>query len=172
MRGKWIFVALAPALVAVPAAARDGGPVASPAPVSSAATISVDARAMLMAESAVHGGGTAVGPYGAPMLPGLELRTLSALVPIDGAALNQSYALPSVPAPHADWNVLLQLPRKSRLDATPIERMSLQGTADYSRSRAFGLDARLELCIDGREDSALVRLGGRVAGMIRTLERR
>jgi hypothetical protein len=50
--------------------------------------------------------------------------------------------------------------------------MSLEGTADYRRERNFGLDARLELRIDGREDSAMVRLGGRLAGAIRTLERR
>lgn len=164
-------MALAPALVAVPAAARDAAP-NGPSTPASAATISVDARAMLMAESAVHGGETPAGFHGASTLPGLELRTLSVLVPADAAPLGRVYGLPSIPTPPADWNVLLQLPRKSRLDAAPIERMSLEGTADYSRSRTFDLDARLELCLDGREDSAMVRLGGRVAGMIRTLERR
>jgi hypothetical protein len=127
---------------------------------------------MLMAEAAVHGGEAPVHAHGVRTLPGLEVRTLPALIPVDGATLALNYGLPSIPAPPADWSVLLQQPRKSRLDVAPIERMSLEGTADYSRSRAVGLDARLELCIDGREDSAMVRLGGRVAGMLRKLERR
>ncbi len=166
-----MLVALGPALVAVPAAARDGGP-AAPAAPASAATIAVDARAMLMAETMVHGGDAPLPARSLLAMPGSELRTMSALMPMDVAPLGQSYALPSIPAPPAVWNILLEAPRKSRLDAAPIERMSLEGTADYSRSRAFGLDARLELCIDGREDSAMVRLGGRLAGMLRNLERR
>lgn len=166
-----MLVALGPALLAAPLAARDGGPAAPTAPAS-AATIAVDARAMLMAEATVHGGDAPMPTRGLIALPGSELRTMSALVPVDGAPLGQTYTLPSVSAPPAAWNILLEAPRKSRLDAAPIDRMSLEGTADYSRSRAFGLDARLELRIDGREDSAMVRLGGRVAGMLRTLERR
>jgi hypothetical protein len=166
-----VFVALAPALVAVPAAARDDGSNGASAPAA-AATIAVDARGMLMAESAVHGGDAAMHARGVPRLPGLDVRTLRALIPADGASVEPLYALPSISAPPSDWTVILQLPRKSRLDAAPIERMSLEGTADYSRSRDFGMDARLELSIDGRSDSAMVRLGGRVAGMLRTLERR
>ncbi|MDK2769058.1 hypothetical protein [Sphingomonas sp.] len=166
-----MLVALAPALVAVPAAARDGAPTGSPAPAA-AATIAVDARAMLMAEATVHDGDAELPARGLLALPGAERRTLSVLLPMDGVPLGQAYALPSIPAPPAVWNILLETPRKSRLDAAPIERMSLEGTADYSRSRAMGLDARLELCIDGRADSAMVRLGGRLAGMLRTLERR
>jgi len=166
-----MLVALAPALAALPAAARDGAPTGSSAPAA-AATIAVDARAMLMAEATVHGGDAELPARGLLSLPGTERRTLSVLLPVDGAPLGQAYALPSIPAPPAVWNILLEVPRKSRLDAAPIERMSLEGTADYSRSRAMGLDARLELCIDGRADSAMVRLGGRLAGMLRTLERR
>lgn len=166
-----MLVALGSALVAAPVAARDAGP-AAPAAPASAATIAVDARAMLMAEATVHGGDAPMTVPRLLALPASEARAMSTLVPVDGAPLGQSYALPSIPAPPAVWNILLEAPRKSRLDAAPIDRMSLEGTADYSRSRAFGLDARLELRIDGREDSAMVRLGGRVAGMLRTLERR
>lgn len=169
-----MLAAIAPALVAAPAAARDGAPAASPAPApaSVAATIAIDARALLMAEATVHGGDLPPPARGLLALPGSELRTLSTLMPMESAPLGQAYTLPSIPAPPAVWNILLEAPRKSRLDAAPIERMSLEGTADYSRSRAFGLDARLELRLDGREDSAMVRLGGRVAGMLRNLERR
>ncbi|WP_066661147.1 MULTISPECIES: hypothetical protein [unclassified Sphingomonas] len=167
-----MLAAIGPALVAVPAAARDGVSSAPPAPASAAATIAVDARALLMAEATVHGGDLPPPTRDLLALPGSDLRTLSALIPADGAPLGQAYTLPSIPAAPAVWNILLEAPRKSRLDAAPIERMSLEGTADYSRSRTFGLDARLELRIDGREDSAMVRLGGRVAGMLRNLERR
>lgn len=166
-----MLVALVPAFVAVPVAARDGAPTGSSAPAA-AATIAVDARAMLMAEATVHGGDAPLPAHGLLALPGTERRSMSVLLPVEGAPLGQTYALPSIPAPPAVWNILLEAPRKSRLDAAPIDRMSLEGTADYSRARARGLDARLELCIDGRADSAMVRLGGRLAGMIRTLERR
>lgn len=171
-----MVVALGPALVAVPAAARDGVQSGSPAPASTApaaaATIAVDARAMLMAEAAVHGGEAPAPRRSLPALPGSDSRMISTLVPNDRATLSQAHALPSIPVPPAVWNVVSPPPRKSRLDAAPIERMSLEGTADYRRERNFGLDARLELRIDGREDSAMVRLGGRLAGAIRTLERR
>jgi hypothetical protein len=86
-----MLVALAPALVAVPAAARDGAPTGSPAPAA-AATIAVDARAMLMAEATVHDGDAELPARGLLALPGAERRTLSVLLPMDGVPLGQAYA--------------------------------------------------------------------------------
>jgi hypothetical protein len=170
-----MIAALCPALVAGPAAARDGAQSASPAPAS-ITTIAVDARALLMAETSVHSGDVE-----APRrFPAVSHRgawpegrwQLVAMTPLEGATKVVSHALPSIPLPPAEWHVLPQILRKSRIDAAPVERMSLEGTADYRRTRNFGLDARLELRLDGREDSAMVRLGGQLGGAIRTLERR
>ena len=166
-----MVAALCPALFAVPAAARDGVQGASPTPAS-AATIWVDARAMLMAEATVHGGATALAPRPTSTRSGSTSHALAALVLVDEATARDAHALPSIPVPPAIWHVMPEPLRKSRLDAAPVERMSLEGTADYPRQRNWGLDARLELRLDGREDSAMVRLGGRLAGAIRTLERR
>lgn len=166
-----MVAALSPALVAVPAAARDGVQGAAPTPAS-APTISVDARAILMAEARVHGGAAASTLRPMSARPGSASHALDALVLVDEATARDAHALPSIPVPPAIWHVMAEPLRKSRLDAAPVERMSLEGTADYRRQRNWGLDARLELRLDGREDSAMVRLGGRLAGAIRTLERR
>lgn len=160
-----MLVALCPALSAVPAHARDGAD-------ASAATIVADGRAMLMAEATVHGGEVATTRHSLPTLPGGRTGTIAALLPADRINVADAYALPSIPAPPAIWHVVAEPRRKSRLDAAPVERMSLEGTEDHRRQRNFGFDARLELRLDGREDSAMVSLGGRLAGAIRTLERR
>ena len=161
--GSWIVVALCPVFVAGPALARDG---------ASGGTVSIvaDGRAMLMAEASVHGGTAA--PRQLPTLPGADTHRIAALVPGDHGAVADMHILPSIPAPPAMWHIVVEPPRMSRRDAAPIERMSLEGTTDYRRQRNFGLDARVELRLDGREDSAMLSLGGRLAGVIRTLERR
>ena len=107
-----------------------------------------------------------------PTLPGSDTRAITVLVSADPIDAHDLHALPSMPTPPAIWHIVAEPPRKSRLDAAPVERMSLEGTADYRRQRNFGLDARVELRLDGREDSAMLSLGGRLAGVIRTLERR
>jgi hypothetical protein len=170
-----MIAALCPALVAVPAVARDRAQ-GNLSPSATAPSISVDSRAMLMAETRVRGGDIEVPRHPSDLLhrgAGPEGRwQLVAMTPLDGATKVVSHALPSIPLPPAEWQVLPRILRKSRIDVAPVERMSLEGTADYRRTRNFGLDARLELRLDGREDSAMLRLGGHLAGAIQTLERR
>lgn len=174
--GKWLAVALCPALIAAPALARDGAKSGTVAPATSA-SIPIDARAMLMAEAHVEGGDAIEAPRLLPALPTRNgtppgERHLVALVPIADATTAESHALPSIPLPPAAWQITRTPPRKSRIDAAPLERMSLEGSADYRHRRNIGLDARLELRIDGREDSAMVSLVGRLAKVVQTLERR
>lgn len=158
-----MVVALCPVLVAGPTLARDGAS-------GGAVSIVADGRAMLIAEASVHGGTTA--PRQLPALPGSDAHRIAALVRGDHGEVADMHTLPSIPAPPAMWHIVAEPPRISRRDAAPVERMSLEGTADYRRQRNFGLDARIELRLDGREDSAMLSLGGRLAGVIRTLERR
>lgn len=170
-----MIAALCPALAAAPAVARDGTPSGTAAPAT-AASIQADGRAMLMVDARVQGGAVEARRT-LPALPARgarssDMRHLAALVPVEGTNAAESHALPSIPLPPAAWHVVQDPPRRSRIDAAPVERMSLEGSADYRRRRNLGLDARLELRIDGREDSAMVSLGGRLAGAIRTLERR
>lgn len=160
-----MVVALCPVLVAGPALARDGAS-------GGAVSIVADGRAMLMAEASVHGGTGTLAPHRLPTLPSSDAHRIAALVSGDGDLAADAHTLPSIPAPPAMWHVVVEPPHMSRRDAAPVERMSLEGTADYRRQRNFGLDARLELRLDGREDSAMLSLGGRLAGVIRTLERR
>lgn len=160
-----MVVALCPVLVAGPALARDGTS-------GGAVSIVADGRAMLMAEASVHGGTGTTAPRRLPALPGSDAHRIAALLPGDSAVAGDMHTLPSIPAPPAMWHIVAEPPRISRRDAAPVERMSLEGTADYRRQRNFGLDARVELRLDGREDSAMLSLGGRLAGVIRTLERR
>lgn len=169
-----MIAALCPALVAVPAVARDRAQ-GNLSPSATAPSISVDSHAMLMAETRVRGGDIEVPRHPSDLLhrgAGPEGRwQLVAMTPLDATKV-VSHALPSIPLPPAEWQVLPRILRKSRIDVAPVERMSLEGTADYRRTRNFGLDARLELRLDGREDSAMLRLGGHLAGAIQTLERR
>ena len=169
--GKWMVAAMCPALIAGSAVARDRAPGGPSAPASTA-SIAVDARAMLMAEASVHGGEPGGTVHSIPALPGAGTPALAALVLDDDTDVRDTHALPIMYAPPAVWKVAAEPVRKSRLDAAPLERMSLEGSLDYRRTRNFGLDARLELRIDGREDSAMVSLAGRLARVVQTLERR
>lgn len=169
MRGSWKIAALGPALLAMPAAARDGID-GRTRMATAAVAIPVESRAMLMAEAAVFE--SAPGPARAA-LPGLPLAASPLIASLLLTDIEPApRALVSYALPHAQWRLQPAALRLKERDAGAFERLSLEGTADYFRKRKTGLDARLELRIDGDEDSDVVRLGGRIAGAIRSLERR
>lgn len=167
-----MIATLCPALIAGPALARDGGVEA----VTTAA-IAADSRGMLMAEARVGGGDPIEERYSPVALSPRDTgmtgdRYLARLTAIDMPTSSDAHALPVIPVPPAAWNLFPDRPRKSRLDAAPVDRMSLEGTADNRRRRNIGIDARLELRFDGREESAMVRLAGQLSRAIQSLERR
>lgn len=200
VRGWAIIVALGVALLAMPVAARDRVAVRPSAPVAgisirvdsyallmaeagvhgadrgdaaaSRASIPVESRTMLMAEAAVHGGTPAPASSKLPGLPGSTARFMVALLPRESATMASGLALPQLVPARAEWSLAPLFPPVTQREALLLDRTSLEATADYLRKRRTGLDARLELRIDGNDDSAMLRLGGRLAGAIRSLERR
>lgn len=200
VRGYSVIAVLSAALLALPAGARDRADVRPTAPAASIA-IRVDSLALLMAEAAVHGaergaaaasrasipvdsrsmlmaGATVYGDAAAPVasgLPGLpraSARFMVALLPRETATMASGIALPHVSPAHAGWELAPLLPTMTQRETLLLDRTSLEATTDHLRKRRTGVDARLELRIDGNEDSAMLRLGGRLAGAIRSLERR
>lgn len=197
VRGYSAIVVVGAALLALPAGARDRADVRPTAPAPSIA-IRVDSLALLMAEAAVHGadrgaaaasrasipvdsrsmlmaGATVYGGAVAPGLPGLpraSARLMVALLPRESATMASGIALPHVSPAHAGWELAPLLPTMTQRETLLLDRTSLEATADHLRKRRTGVDARLELRIDGNDDSAMLRLGGRLAGAIRSLERR
>lgn len=139
---------------------------------ASRASIPVESRTMLMAEAAVHGGAPAPASSKLPGLPGSTARFMAALLPRESATMASGVALPQLMPARAEWSLAPLFPPVTQREALLLDRTSLEATADYLRKRRTGLDARLELRIDGNDDSAMLRLGGRLAGAIRSLERR
>jgi len=200
VRGYWVSTALGAALLTMPAGARDRVDVRGSAPgaaimipvesrallmaeaavhgaergdaAASMASIPVDSRTMLMAEAAVHAGASEPVASELPGLPSSSARFMVALLPRDPAAMASGVSRRELSPARAGWEVTPLLPPLTQRESLLLDRTSLDGPSDYLRKRRTGVDARLELRIDGNDDSAMLRLGGRLAGAIRSLERR
>lgn len=166
MAGYWTRIGVGIGLIAAPAGAQES------AVLSPGALIRADSLSVLMAEAVVVGGSDANAPALSPLLAlKLEQWQLLGRPATDPVAYFDRSALALTLDARDAGSTGEGGFVAPRLDLLTLDRVSLQGSADYARRRSQGVNARLQLRLDGRDDSEPVQLGGHLARALQMLER-
>ncbi len=166
MAGYWARIGVGIGLIAAPAGAQES------AALAPGALIRTDSLSVLMAEAVVVGGSDPDAPTLSPLLAlKVEQWQLLGRAATDAATDFDRSALALTINAYHPGSTGGEGFVAPRLDLLTLDRMSLQGSADYARRRSQGINARLQLRLDGRDDSEPVQLGGHLARAVKLLER-